>query len=33
MYRFFNGTLNHEKGLICEVKATSEFFPYEEVDD
>lgn len=30
MYRFFNGTLNHEKGLICEVKATSEFFPYTE---
>ena len=30
MYRFFNGTLNHEKGLICEVKATDEFFPYTE---
>ena len=30
MYRFFNGTLNHEKGLICEVKATSVFFPYTE---
>lgn len=30
MYRFFNGKLNHEKGLIDEVKATSEFFPYTE---
>ena len=30
MYKFFNGTLNHEKGLICEVKAISEFFPYTE---
>ena len=30
MYRFFNGTLNHEKGLICEVKESSVFFPYTE---
>ena len=30
MYRFFNGTLNHKKGLICEVKVTDEFFPYTE---
>lgn len=30
MYKFFNGTLNHEKGLIDEVKAISEFFPYTE---
>lgn len=30
MYRFFDGTLNHEKGLICEVKASSEFAPYTE---
>lgn len=30
MYKFFNGKLNHENGLIDEVGEISEFFPYTE---